>query len=227
MNMDGKTQAGRVRIHEGQGIEQWGADVADASAVLLLLHGRGSYAGDMIGLGQAIAPDGRVCVLAPQAANGSWYPMRFMAPLAGNEPPLSSALNVVGMLLQDLAGQGMPAQRVVLGGFSQGACLALEYAARNPARYGGVFGLSGALVGPPGQARTLVPGAMQDIPVFLGCGDLDTHIPLESVRESGDVFRRLGAAVTERVYPGLPHPVNQDEVDFVRSLLEAASGNPR
>jgi predicted esterase len=180
----------------------------------------------MIELGRLLAPaDSKVAILAPQAAGGTWYPQRFLAPLQQNEPYLSSALGVVAGIIAELSSLGIPRRRVVLGGFSQGACLALEFAVRNPQRYGGVAGLSGAIIGPPGLARELA-GSFAGTPVFLGCGDRDPHIPAASVQESAAIFRRLEAEVVERIYPGLPHTVSDDEISAVSDIIRSLINEP-
>jgi predicted esterase len=135
-----------------------------------------------------------------------------------NEPGLSSALGVIARLVGGAAEQHHPPDHVVILGFSQGACLALEFAARNPRRYAAIVGLSGGLIGPPGTAREY-PGALDHAPVLIGCSDIDPHIPVERVRESAEVFRRMGATVDERIYPRLGHTINQDELEAVRALL--------
>jgi predicted esterase len=156
--------------------------------------------------------------LAPQAAGRTWYANSFLAPLEMNEPGLSSGLAQLSMLVDDLAGDGIPASRVGLLGFSQGGCLALEFAARAARRYAAIAGLSAGLIGPPGTLRSYA-GSFDGTPVFLGCSDDDPHIPLERVRETAEVFRRMGAAVDERIYPGMGHTVNRDEIEAVRRLL--------
>jgi len=184
---------------------------------MVMIHGRGASADDIGGLaGEFDTQD--VAFLAPQAAGGSWYPQRFIAPLAANEPFLSSALATVGQVIAQATAAGIPMERVFLLGFSQGACLALEYAARNPQRYGGVVAFSGGLIGPRGMAFDY-PGSLANTPVFLGCSDVDFHIPLDRVQESTAAMRNLGGDVTERIYPGMGHAVNEDEITFVRGLL--------
>jgi phospholipase/carboxylesterase len=182
-----------------------------------MLHGRGASAESILDLAEPLAAPG-VAYLAPQAAGSAWYPRRFIEPIASNEPWLSSALALVGAVLTRVEAAGVPPERTVLLGFSQGACLALEYAARNGRRYGGAVGLSGGLIGPPGT-RWDYPATLAGTPVFLGCSDVDFHIPKERVDESATVLRTLGADVEERIYPGMDHTVNQDEVDWVRALL--------
>jgi len=196
-----------------------GAPLGEAHAVIILLHGRGGSGEDMIGLGRRLAPGRpKVALLAPQASGGTWYPQRFLAPLAQNEPYLASAIGVIAQALDGLVARKIARERIVLAGFSQGACLALEFAARQPHRYGAVAGFSGALIGPPGLPRALA-GSLAGTPVFLGCGDRDAHIPVESVRESAAVFRRAHADVIERIYPGMPHTVNEDEISTVAALI--------
>jgi predicted esterase len=159
-----------------------------------------------------------VALLAPEALGGTWYPKRFLAPLAENEPFLTSAIGVVAELIVEIQAHHIALKRVLLAGFSQGACLALEFAARHPKRFGAVVGLSGALIGPPGLKRAPA-GQFLGTPVFLGCGDSDSHIPVESVHESADIFRGLGADVLERIYPQMPHTVNEDEISTVSHLV--------
>jgi len=184
---------------------------------MILVHGRGGSAEDMLGLAAELRRP-ELAYLAPQAAGHTWYPFSFLAPLEQNEPGLSSGLEVLGDLVAHVKQAGIPAERIVLLGFSQGACLSLEFAARNARRWGGVVALSGGLIGPPGTPRDYA-GSFNGTSVFLGCSDRDPHIPKERVDESALVFERMGAAVTERIYPGLGHSVNEDELDFVRELV--------
>src|SRR5262249_52612413 len=146
----------------------------------------------------------------PSAADGTWYPYSFLAPIDQNEPYLSSALKRLADLIDEVVGEGISLDRVALIGFSQGACLSLEFAARRARRYAAVVGLSGGLIGPPGTPREY-PGTLDGTPVFLGCSDVDPHIPLDRVHESADVFRRLLASVDERIYPRMGHTINSDE----------------
>ena len=194
-----------------------GAPLARARAAAVLVHGRGASAEDILTLGDEFGQDD-IAYLAPQAPDYTWYPYSFLAPLAQNEPYLTRALGTVGGVLERLAREGFAAERVALIGFSQGGCLALEYAARNAQRYGAVAGLSAGLIGPPGMPRT-DQGSLAGTPVFLGCSDVDSHVPLARVHESRDVLGRMGAAVTERIYPGMAHTINADEVAEVRKLL--------
>jgi predicted esterase len=205
--------------HQGQPVLAAGAPLDQARAAMVLIHGRGASAQDILSLTDELSqPD--VAYLAPQAAGNTWYPYSFLAPLSSNEPYLSSALDVVAALLEHIAAAGIPAERTLLLGFSQGACLSLEFVARNARRYGGVAGLSGGLIGPDGASRDY-PGSLAGTPIFLGCSDVDFHIPKQRVQHSTEVLRRLGGDVTERLYPGMGHTVNQDEIDAVKALLRS------
>lgn len=194
-----------------------GRPLGEATAAVILVHGRGATAEDILGLGRELGRPDLAC-LAPQAEGYSWYPYSFLAPLERNEPGLSSGLSLIGHLVARLEGEGIAPERTVLLGFSQGACLTLEYAARNARRYGGLVGLSGGLIGPPGTPREY-QGSFDGTPVFLGCSDRDPHIPLARVKETTQVLSRMGAEVAERIYPGMGHTVVEDELERVRSLL--------
>src|SRR5687767_9534787 len=204
--------------HQGQPVYARGASLESASVAMIMIHGRGATAADILSLADEFdAAD--VAYLAPQAAGGQWYPNRFIAPVATNEPWLSSALAVVGDALAHVAGAGIPAERTLLLGFSQGACLTLEYAARNPRRYGGLIGLSGALIENGDQPRDYT-GSLDGTPVFLGCGVPDPHIPEGRLQRTADLLRGLGGDVTLREYPGMGHMVSEDEVEFVKGMIE-------
>ena len=207
-----------MSIAHGQRILQAGEPLATARAAMILIHGRGATAEDILTIAAEVQRPG-FAYLAPQAANNAWYPNRFTAPIESNEPYLSSALNMLGSLLARVE-ETVPVSRVVLLGFSQGACLTTEFAARNARRYGGVVGLSGGLIGPDETPRDY-PGDFDGTPVFLGCSDVDPHIPKERVLETAEVFKRMGASVTARLYPGLGHTTNQDEIAEVRALVSA------
>ena len=184
----------------------------------MLVHGRGADAEGMLDLARHFAAD-RFAWLAPEAVGNTWYPFPFIAPIAQNQPHLDSALAVLAGVTDALVAEGIPRQRQFLIGFSQGACLALEFAVRSDQRWGGVVGLSGGVIGPPGTTWDR-PRGIAGTPVFLGCSDVDPHIPVARVHETRDLFTRLGAEVDERIYPGLPHTVNDDELAAVRALLE-------
>jgi phospholipase/carboxylesterase len=199
-----------------------GEPIASAQAALVMVHGRGASAEDILSLADVLDVAG-YALLAPQAAGFQWYPYSFLAPIDENEPFLSSALAKVGSVLAQVAAAGIPAERTVLLGFSQGACLSLEYVVRNAQRYGGVAGLSGALIGPDGTPRDY-PGTLSGTPIFLGCSDVDPHIPAARVRESAAVLEGLGAQVTMRLYPGMGHTVSRDEADEVNKILAGVRG---
>jgi predicted esterase len=195
-----------------------GTPVADARGALVLVHGRGADAEGMIDLARHFSAE-RFAWVAPQANGHTWYPFPFLAPIASNQPYLDSALAVLAAITDQLVADGIPRERQVLLGFSQGACLSLEFAARSDRRWGGVVGLSGGVIGPEGTVWDR-PRGIADTPVFLGCSDVDPHIPIARVHETRDLFTRLGAVVEERIYPGMPHTINDDEIAAVRALLE-------
>ncbi|WP_265110483.1 alpha/beta hydrolase [Halosolutus halophilus] len=212
--------------HGDQPIERAGPDLADASAAMILVHGRGARARGMLGLADEIGHDD-VAYVAPQAQRGSWYPNSFLADLEDNQPHLDSALELLDETVADVttgeldgngSGDGIPLERTILLGFSQGGCLATEYAARNADRYGGVVALSGGLIGPEGTPREY-DGSMDRTPVFIGCGDQDPHIPVDRVEESARVFEDLDAEMEKRIYEGVGHTVLEDELEFVRDLV--------
>jgi predicted esterase len=194
-----------------------GEPLEHARAAMLMVHGRGASAEDILTLADQFATAGFV-YFAPQAAGNTWYPNRFLEPLEANEPWLSSALSVVGNVLAQIQDGGIPFERVILLGFSQGACLTLEYAARNARRFGGLVGLSGALIGPDDTPRDYA-GALAGTPVFLGCSDRDFHVPKERVNGTAEVLTRLGGNVTKRFYSNMGHAVNEDEIEFVRGMM--------
>lgn len=205
----------QAELHQGQPVLRAGVAPERARGAMILIHGRGATAEDILTLA-AEFDQADFTYLAPQAAGFQWYPNRFIMPVATNEPYLSSALQVVDDLIANLAASGIGHEKILLAGFSQGACLAVEYAARNPRRYAGVAGFSGGLIGDVLREYT---GSMAGTPVFLGCSDVDFHIPKERVLESAEVFRTLGAAVTERLYPNMGHTVDDDEINAVKQIM--------
>lgn len=214
-----ETKENTPLLHEGQALRTAGEPLERARAALLMIHGRGARAEDILALADPLNGNG-FAYLAPQAAGNTWYPNRFLAPIAENEPWLTSALSAVGNALAHITRAGIPPQRIILLGFSQGACLALEFAARHARRYGGLVGLSGALIGPEDTPRHY-SGSLAKTPVFLGCSDVDFHVPKERVDQSAQVLEYLGGVVTERLYPHMEHTINQDEIDFVKNMMRA------
>jgi phospholipase/carboxylesterase/glyoxalase family protein len=207
-----------ISPHKGVPVLEAGERLGKATAAMILLHGRGATAEDVMTIAAEVIRPG-FAYLAPQAAGNAWYPNPFTAPIASNEPYLSSALEMVEALLARVA-ETISAERVILLGFSQGACLTLEFAARHARRYGGVIGLSGGLIGQDGTPRDY-PGDFEGTPAFLGCSDVDPHIRKDRVLEAAEVFKRMGAQVTMRLYPGMGHTVNQDEIESVLKIVEA------
>lgn len=207
--------------HAGQPVLHAGPPIDEARIVAIMLHGRGASAEDILGLASEFAARD-VAYLAPQAANRTWYSNSFLAPTPHNEPELSSALRIIEGLVQTLQQQQIPSSRIALMGFSQGACLTLEFSARHAQRYAVIAGFSGGVIGPPGTPRDYA-GAFDGTPVFLGCSDVDPHIPLDRVNESADVFARMGARVDKRIYTGMAHTIIAAEIDAVDALLTSAS----
>jgi len=202
-----------------------GASPKDAKAAVILIHGRGATPESMLPLAEAF---GRTDIfyLAPRATQNTWYPNSFLAPIEMNGPWLSSALSLIGALVDRLATDGFSSDRVGIVGFSQGACLTSEFIARNARRYGMAGVLTGGLIGPPGTPRDY-SGSLEGTPVFLGSSDIDPHVPLERVKETTAVLTKLGADVDERIYPRMGHTVNDDEVKAVSTLLEEmVAGEP-
>ncbi len=216
--MSGSRQgSGSGSPHQGQPIARAGAPLSRAKAVTILLHGRGASAQGILSLAEVLAqPD--LAYFAPQAAGHSWYPHSFLVPLADNEPWLSSALQMIVDLLGDLDQAGFPSDRTVLLGFSQGGCLALEFAARNARRYGAVIGLSAGLIGPDDAPRQY-GGSLAGTPILLGCSNIDPHIPIRRVHESAHQLRKMGGEVTEQIYEGMGHTINDDEIRQIRMLI--------
>ncbi len=215
----GRQEDGSGGPHQGQPSLAAGVPLERAQAAMLMLHGRGASAEDILSFADELAQPG-FAYLAPQAASHEWYPNSFLAPIPSNEPHLSSALDLIDALLAQIAASGVPLERTMVLGFSQGACLGLEYVARNARRYGGVVGWSGGLIGPDGTSREY-PGSLDGTPVFLGCSDVDFHVPKARVDFTAEILRHLGGDVTERIYPRMDHTVNQDEIAFVREMMAA------
>ncbi len=208
--------------HQGQPLLAMGKPLDEAQHVMIAVHGRGASAQNILELAAAFnQPDW--AYLAPQANSFTWYPNSFLAPLQDNEPGLSSGLQMIGDIVKHVNEQGIPTERIMLMGFSQGACLASEYVARHAQRYAGLAVLSGGVIGPEGTPRDY-DGTLDDTPVFIGCSDVDMHIPLARVKETTEVLGKMGAKVDERIYPGMPHTVNDDEIEAVRQLMSTIAG---
>ncbi len=209
--------------HEGQPVATRGKPLNESRGAVVMMHGRGRDPEDILGVADRI-DDENLTYLAPAAASNSWYPYSFLEPIEKNEPDLSHALEVFDDIVNDLGEKGIPRQRIVLAGFSQGACLAAEYAARHAERYGGILLFTGGLIGPPGTSWEY-EGSFDGTPVFFGTSDVDEFVPEERVRESAEVFERMSANVALRVYPGMDHVVNDDEISVAKKILqEVASG---
>jgi len=208
-----------MQPHAGQPILRAGAAPDAARAAMIMIHGRNAGPANILDL-VPVLDRPEFLYLAPAAAGGTWYPLSFMAPREKNEPGISSGLAVIESLVNDVMKVFAPHQIMLLG-FSQGACLTSEFSIRHPRRYGGVMVLSGGLIGPAGTSWDTVTTSLDGTPVFLGCSDVDSHIPAERVLESEAVFRRLGATVTRKLYPGMGHTVIGDEIDQVQRVMDA------
>jgi phospholipase/carboxylesterase len=205
--------------HRDQPVLQAGKPLAEAEGAVILLHGRGASAEDILGLADAFERPG-LAYLAPAAAGHSWYPYSFMAPFARNEPWITSALKKIATAVEHVMGAGIPREKIIIAGFSQGACLATEFTARHAAALGGLIAFTGGLIGPPGTKFSYT-GSLAQTRAFLGAGDPDPHVPWERVEESAAVLRSLGAEVTLRRYPGLPHTISRDEIEEAKKLIAA------
>lgn len=203
--------------HNTQPILAAGEPLESAIAAMIMIHGRGATAESILTLSQHFHMDG-FAYLAPQAAHNTWYPQRFIVPQNDNEPWLSSAKDRVGDALQMVLDAGLSADNVIFLGFSQGACLATEYPARNPQKYGGIIALSGGLIGTDDEI-TGYDGSLDGTPVFLGCSDIDFHIPKERVQATADALKGIGGDVTMTLYPGMGHTVNDDEIEQVKHIM--------
>ena len=218
MNPARPQRGGESGPHAGQPVLTAGPMPEKAGAAILLVHGRGASAESILSLYDELNA-AKFAAIAPQAADGTWYPHTFLAPLESNQPYLDSALGRLDSLVADLLARKIPSDHIVLLGFSQGACLTAEFVARHPRRYGAVIALTGGLIGPPGTPRNY-PGSLAGTPVFLGSSDPDPHVPFERVQETQAVLSRMGAAVELRRYPGMPHTISEDELDVCRELLQ-------
>jgi phospholipase/carboxylesterase len=204
--------------HAGGAVLQMGAPLETANLAVVLLHGRGGSAEDILGLGSALKLP-NVAYLAPQAAGHTWYPLSFLAPRKANEPYLSSALAKVESIVHSVEQSGFSRERMVVAGFSQGACLATEFVVSHPARYGALIAFTGGLIGPPGSLQASPPGELAGTPALLCSGDPDPHVPWARVEESAAILTAMRATVTTKRYPGRPHTVTAEELELARRLL--------
>jgi predicted esterase len=211
--------------HGAQPIVSAGTPLVQAVGAIILLHGRGGSAHDILGLGASIAPEG-VALLAPEAAGHSWYPNSFLAPRSQNEPYLSSALARIATTVRAVIDAGFPPDKIALCGFSQGACLATEFVGRNPRRYAGLLAFTGALIGPLDEPLKLT-GDLEGTTVLLSSGDPDPHVPWLRVQQSAELLTGIGATVITRRYAGRPHTVLQQEIQDGQLLLQHAFAAPR
>lgn len=205
-------------IHIDQPVIFSGIPLNEAKRAMILIHGRGSTADNILGLTNEFE-ENSFCYAAPQAAGNTWYPFSFLAPTEYNEPGLSSGLNVIDELIKKIINSGIPEEEIILLGFSQGACLTLEYACRNAKKFMGVIGLSGGLIGETVDEKRY-SGNFNSTPVFLGCSDIDPHIPEERVDKTETVMKRLGATVTKKIYKGMGHTINEDEIKIIHSIMK-------
>jgi predicted esterase len=214
-----------MNSHANGAVLHAGAPLSDAALAVVLLHGRGGSAEDILGLASAFNL-ADVAYIAPQAAGHTWYPQSFLAPRQDNEPYLSSALAKVEAILRSIEQAGVQRNRIVIAGFSQGACLSTEFVASYPARYGGLIAFTGGLIGAPGTLHfgdeSDAKSALASTPALFCSGDPDPHVPWKRVEESASILSAMGAVVTTRRYPGRPHTISAEELALGRSFLETA-----
>jgi len=204
--------------HQGQNIATGGPNLKDAKAAMIMVHGRGASAESIFGIANEFNHQNEIAFLAPQANGFTWYPYSFLAPTDQNQPGLNSGLQAIFDLVQKAENEGINKENIFILGFSQGACLATEFLARHPDKYAGVIALSGGLIGDAVNPQNY-SGDIKQTPVFLGCSDIDPHIPKKRVDETEEVFSKLGASVTKKIYPGMGHLVNEDEIKNINTLI--------
>ena len=207
--------------HQSMTRVETGAPIEKAKAAMIMIHGRGASAESIIGLANEIEQRNDITFLAPKAQSNTWYPYSFLAPTVQNQPHLNSGLQAVFDAMNYALGNGIPKDKIFFLGFSQGACLASEFVARHPARYAGVFALSGGVIGDEVKPE-LYTGDLKQTPYFIGCSDVDSHIPLERVNESAELYKKLNADVTKVIYPDMAHTINADEMKHVNNIINAA-----
>jgi len=203
--------------HRTQPVYSTGAKLDEAAGALIRLHGRGATADDILSVSTYLDFP-QLAYLAPQAEGYAWYPNRFIVPVEQNEPYLSGALSRIDEIVKEVEAHHIPVHKIFVGGFSQGACLASEYVIRNPRRYGGLLVFSGGYIGPLDMQRQ-PNGDLNGMPVFLGCSDMDPHIPLQRVKDTSALLKAMGAKVTEKIYPNMGHAINEDEIELARQLI--------
>ncbi len=205
--------------HAGEPVLVSGTPLTEARAAVILLHGRGASAADIMSLAPEFDADG-VAFLAPQAAGHTWYPLSFLAPLEANQPGVDSAHAVIERLIEAAGESGLTPDRCALIGFSQGACLAIDHAARFPRRYACIAAYTGGLIGPPGHAFRFT-GSLADTPALVSANDPDPHVPWARVAESAHLLESMGAKVRIERYPGRPHSVTREQVEITSKMLRA------
>ena len=195
----------------------YAGNTVDATSALIMIHGRGASADDILSLSENLNT-GQYLLAAPQATGNSWYPKSFLAPQKENEPWLSSALDLIHKAVHKIITREITEKNIYFLGFSQGACLTLEYVARNAKRYGGIIAFTGGLIGDQIN-KSLYTGDFEMTPVFFGSSNPDMHVPVERVHASADIFRQMGADTTEKIYPNMGHTINQDEINKANTLI--------
>lgn len=206
-----------IEPHKNQPVLIEGAPLKDAEVVMIMLHGRGATADSMLSLVNEFAQP-NVAYIIPQAKQNTWYPYRFIEERRKNEPGITSGMQMIDYLIDETKKHGFVEKEIILLGFSQGACLALDYAARNPQKYGGVIGLSGGLIGKQLDYKDF-SGNLEHTPIFLGCSDVDFHIPIDRVHETKKIFKLLNGSVTLKIYPDMDHTINKDEIEHVIKII--------
>lgn len=207
--------------HQGKPVLTACSPLTDAHATLVMIHGRGSTANNILELARVISNPHLACI-APQADNNVWYPHSFLAPLVKNEPALSSAFQALEDAIAMSTLAGISQQKIILGGFSQGACIVSEFVARQGKRFGGLLVFSGGLIGPPGTPRAY-PDGLDGLPVLIGCSNVDPHVPINRVNETSHILTQLGASVDKQIYPNMGHTINDDELDRARKIVGAVT----
>lgn len=206
--------------HQNQPVLMAGADIKDAKAVMIMVHGRGASAESILQFAQEFNHTDKITFIACQAQGNTWYPYSFLAPTEQNQPGLNSGLQAIFNLLEIAKEHGFTDDQIFLLGFSQGGCLASEFVARHPSKYAGLIALSGGVIGDKVILENYT-GDLKQTPVFLGCSDIDPHIPLERVNETASVFEHLNAKITKKIYPGMGHTVNEDEIKHINLMLDS------